>query len=132
MNVLLRRALLSVVIVAALAAGPTAITWAEEALQPVCPICENLRKEHLRYSDKTANTLGRGLLNFTLGWTELIRQPAKKAREDKDVWRGIANGIGKSAVRSVRGLGEILTFWTPETKDGYIHFSKDCPIDTMN
>jgi len=110
--------------------GRPALAAGQDA--PICPICKTLKEDSVTYGEKAGNTLARGVLNFTLGWTELIRQPAKKARAGDNVWRGIANGIGKSALRTARGLGEVVTFWTPKRKDGYIHFSKDCPIDTMN
>ena len=103
-----------------------------DAREPqMCPICSKLKNQSASYGEKAGNTLSRGVLNFTLGWTELIRQPAKKARAGGNVWHGIANGIGKSTTRTARGLGEVLTFWMPKMRGNYIHFSKDCPIDTM-
>ena len=104
------------------------------AAQPkarLCPICAKANDEQAAYADKAGNTLARGALNFGLGWTELMRQPGKAAREGKNVFHGIANGIGFSARRTLRGLGELLTFWTPKVEGEYIHFSKDCPLDTM-
>jgi hypothetical protein len=104
------------------------------AAQPkarLCPICAKANDEQATYADKAGNTLARGALNFGLGWTELMRQPGKAAREGKNVFHGIANGIGFSTRRTLRGLGELLTFWTPKMGGEYIHFSKDCPIDTM-
>ena len=97
----------------------------------ICPICSKANNTDATYQEKAGNTLARGLLNMTLGWTELIRQPAKKARKGGNVFGGMANGVGKSFVRTMRGAGEVLTFWTPKSDQGYIHFSKDCPIDTM-
>jgi hypothetical protein len=104
---------------------------AEAAKQRLCPICAKANDPQAAYGEKAGNTLARGALNFGLGWTEMIRQPGKAAREGKDVFHGIANGIGFSARRTVRGLGELLTFWTPKVQGEYLHFSKDCPIDTM-
>ena len=105
-----------------------------EAAQPkprLCPICAKANDERAAYGEKAGNTLARGALNLGLGWTELIRQPGKAAREGKNVFHGIANGVGFSARRTLRGLAEVFTFWTPKVKGEYIHFSKDCPIDTM-
>ena len=99
--------------------------------RPLCPICSKANSESATYAEKAGNTLARGVLNLGLGWTELIRQPAKKAREGGNVFLGILNGVGHSATRSVRGLGEILTFWAPKVQGEYVHFSKDCPLDTM-
>ena len=103
--------------------------WAEE--QRLCPICSKANNPSATYQEEAGNRLARGVLNMTLGWTELIRQPAKKARKDGNVFAGMATGMGHSVVRTVRGLGEVLTFWTPKNKTGYIHFSDDCPLDTM-
>ena len=61
----------------------------------------------------------------------MIRQPGKAAREGKGVFIGLANGVSFSARRTLRGLGEIFTFWTPKAGNQYIHFSKDCPLDSM-
>ena len=95
-----------------------------------CPVCTRANDEQAAYGEKAGHTLARGALNFGLGWTELIRQPGKAAREGKNVFHGIANGIGFSARRTLRGLGELVTFWTPKVEGEYIHFSKDCPLDT--
>ncbi len=43
---------------------------------------------------------------------------------------GLANGVGQGVTRTLTGLGEIITFWTPKVNDQYIHFAKDCPLDT--
>ncbi|MBI4003934.1 MAG: hypothetical protein HY353_02835 [Candidatus Omnitrophica bacterium] len=104
---------------------------AAEPKARLCPICAKANDDQATYGEKAGNTLARGALNLGLGWTEMIRQPGKAAREGKNVFHGIANGIGFSARRTLRGLGELLTFWTPKVEGEYIHFSKDCPIDTM-
>lgn len=104
---------------------------AAEPKARLCPICAKANNQQAAYADKAGNTLARGALNLGLGWTELMRQPGKAAREGKNVFVGIANGVTFSARRTVRGLGELLTFWTPKMKGEYIHFSKDCPLDTM-
>ena len=84
----------------------------------------------MSYQEKATNTLLRGALNTTLGWTELIRQPAKEAKEGGNVFVGLANGVGQSVTRTLAGLGEIFTFWTPKVQGQYIHFAEDCPLDT--
>ena len=99
--------------------------------RPLCPICSKANNASATYAEKAGNTLARGVLNLGLGWTELIRQPAKKARAGGNVFLGMLNGVGHSATRSARGLGEILTFWVPKVQGEYVHFSKDCPLDTM-
>ena len=103
---------------------------AAEAKPRLCPICAKANDEQAAYGEKAGNTLARGALNLGLGWTEMIRQPGKAAREGKNVFVGIANGVSFSARRTLRGLGDLLTFWTPKVQGEYIHFSKDCPLDT--
>ena len=106
-----------------------AATAAEQ--QRLCPFCMKANNQRASYGENAANTLARGALNLGLGWTELIRQPGKNARKGKNVLLGVANGVGFSARRTLRGLGELLTFWAPKVQGEYIHFSKDCPLDTM-
>ena len=95
----------------------------------LCPICLKANNDDISYQEKASNTLARGILNFTLGWTEMIRQPAKTAKEDRNILAGIAIGAGASVTRTISGLGEILTFWTPRVGKDYIHFSRNCPLD---
>lgn len=109
--------------------GSTSVVAAEE--RQVCPICSKANNTSATYGERAGNTLARGALNMTLGWTELIRQPAKKARKGGNVFLGIVNGVGKSFVRTARGVGEVLTFWAVKKDDGYVHLSNDCPLDTM-
>ena len=123
----MKRLLMIVLLIVAFA-QPAA---AAEPKPRLCPICAKANDAQAAYGEKAGNTLARGALNFGLGWTELIRQPGKAAREGKNVFHGIANGIGASARRTLRGLGDLVTFWTPKVEGEYIHFSKDCPIDTM-
>ena len=102
-----------------------------EAQEPkLCPICLKANDPDVGYLDKTGNTLLRGVLNTTLGWTEVLRLPAKQARKDGNLWNGLANGLGSGVTRTLNGLAEIVTFWTPKVGDDYIHFSDDCPLDT--
>lgn len=115
--------------------GSSGIVRAEEdatkAQEPkLCPFCLKANDPDVGYLDKTSNTLIRGILNTTLGWTEVLRLPAKRARKDGNLWNGLASGLGSSVTRTLNGLAEIITFWTPKIGDNYIHFSNDCPLDT--
>ena len=96
----------------------------------LCPICAKANDDSIPYVEKAGNTLARGALNAFFGWTELIRQPAKTTKEGGNVFTGVANGVGQGALRTLSGLGELFTFWTPKIEERYIHFSKDCPLDT--
>lgn len=109
---------------ALLAAAPAA-----SAEPKICPICDQLRKEKLAYPEKAGNMLARGALNFTLGWTEMMKQPAQEAREGHHVLTGLGKGISRSASRTLGGLAEIATFWMPKVNGEYTHLSEDCPLD---
>ena len=94
-----------------------------------CPICRQAAdKATADYPTKAVHTLARGATNTLFGWTEIIRQPAEEVKAGGNVFTGILKGLSQGVGRTVAGAGEVLTFWTPKNKDGYIHFSTDCPI----
>lgn len=113
--------------------GASNPVWAEEPPQEeprLCPICTIASDDTVPYQNKAGSTFLRGALNTTLGWTEMIRQPAKEAKAGGNVLIGVANGVGQSVARTATGLAELFTFWTPKVEGRYIHFAKDCPLDT--
>lgn len=93
-----------------------------------CPICSKAGHEQATYASKAGYTLARGAANTLFGWTELIRQPAQEVKAGGNVFTGIATGLGKGVMRTFAGAGEVLTFWTPKTEKGYLHFADDCPL----
>ena len=109
---------------AMLLALPTA-AMAEDQKPKVCPICG---RTNAGYSSKAGTTLVRGAANTLLGWTELIRQPAQEAKAGGNVLVGIGKGIGHGVMRTLAGVGEVFTFWTPKVNNKYIHFADDCPV----
>ena len=98
--------------------------------RPLCPICTSANNDRAPYAEKAGNTLVRGALNFGFGWTELILQPAQEAKSGGNIISGVGKGLSHSFSRTLGGLGELLTFWTPKWKDRYVHFSQNCPLDT--
>ena len=94
----------------------------------VCPICGRVSNPNADYATKASLTLARGAENTLLGWTELFRQPVDEVKGGGNVVTGIGKGIGQSVTRTLGGLGEVLTFWTPKVQNRYVHFSNDCPI----
>ena len=100
-------------------------TTAPAAARKVCPICGRANDENADYGTKAVSTLERGAANTLLGWTEMIRQPAQEAKAGGNVLTGIAHGVGSGVTRTLAGVGDVLTFWTPKTKHGYHHFSND-------
>ncbi|MBI3330549.1 MAG: exosortase system-associated protein, TIGR04073 family [Candidatus Omnitrophica bacterium] len=107
---------------------PPAAAVAEEAPRTTCPICARANEASPAYPAKAASTLGRGVANALFGWTELIRQPAQEAKAGGNVLVGIGKGVGQGVGRTLAGIGEALTFWTPKVQDRYLRFATDCPI----
>ncbi|MBI2093856.1 MAG: hypothetical protein HYT88_03955 [Candidatus Omnitrophica bacterium] len=95
---------------------------------PLCPICRNTNSQETPYATKVSYTLLRGATNTLFGWTELFRQPATKVRAGSNVANGIANGVGHSVSRTLGGIGELLTFWTPKVQGRYVTTANDCPL----
>lgn len=93
-----------------------------------CPLCAKASDESAPYATKAGSTLARGAANTLLGWTELIRQPANEVKGGGNVFTGLAKGVGQTVRRTLGGVGEVLTFWTPKIQGSYLHFNDDCPI----
>jgi putative exosortase-associated protein (TIGR04073 family) len=113
--------------VTALLSGLTASVCAEEAAI-VCPICQRANDQQAAYSQKAGITLLRGMVNTTFGWTELLVQPAAEVNGGGHLVVGIGKGIGYAAKRTVLGVGELLTFWTPKGRQGYLTLTENCPV----
>ena len=94
----------------------------------ICPICRRAIQEDTSYSEKAGHTLARGAANTLLGWTDLIRQPAQEARRGGNVLTRLVEGAGQSVKRTLSGVGDLLTFWTPKVQGRYVHFAHDCPV----
>ena len=41
---------------------------------------------------------------------------------------GIGKGVSEGLMRTLAGVGEVLTFWTPKVQDRYLYFATDCPV----
>lgn len=100
----------------------------DQPQQTVCPICGRASDPSATYSQKAGTTLVRGAANAALGWTELISQPVQEVKSGGNVFVGIGKGVGLTVKRTLAGVGEVLTFWTPKVKDRYVHFATDCPL----
>ena len=96
----------------------------------LCPICAATNKDTSTYLEKAGNTFVRGAMNVGFGWTEFIFQPVQEAKSGGNLVAGIASGVGHSVTRTLGGVAELLTFWTPKLGNTYLHFNKDCPLDT--
>ena len=94
----------------------------------MCNICDKAGDQTASYPSKAGYTLVRGAANTLLGWTELIRQPANEVKAGGNVLTGLGKGVGQTVKRTLGGLAEVLTFWTPKVQDSYLHFSDNCPL----
>ena len=101
---------------------------ATAAERTICPICKQANDEGASYPSKAGHMLVRGASNALLGWTELIRQPASEVKEGGSVLTGLGKGVGQTVTRTLGGVAEVLTFWTPKGQHNYLRFSKDCPV----
>jgi putative exosortase-associated protein (TIGR04073 family) len=119
--------LIGALLLGAVLGGFAPAARAEEAL-PQCQICKRASDQQAAYQDTAGLTLARGAANTVLGWTELIRQPTDEVKRGGNVIVGIGKGIGQGIVRTLSGVGEVLTFWTPKVNDRYVRFATDCPI----
>ena len=93
-----------------------------------CPICNAANDRAAPYPQKAGSTLVRGALNTAFGWTELLVQPTEEVKEGGNLMTGVGKGVGFAAKRTFFGLGELLTFWTPKGRGGYLDLNKDCPV----
>lgn len=112
----------------ALILGTTAPANAAEPQEVVCPICRFANDQQASYGQKMSSTLVRGASNVAFGWTELLLQPASEVKAGGHLVVGIGKGVGFALSRTAVGAGELLTFWMPKGKQGYVTFSKDCPV----
>ena len=111
-----------------LVTAPRAVR-AEDSQPPhPCPICSKTADETASYSSNATHTLARGAINILFGWTEMLRQPAEEVKSGGNLLSGIGKGVGQSLQRTASGAGELLTFWTPKGRRGYVHFANDCPL----
>lgn len=131
MNPLARYAA-TILVGAAILCGSPDTGWATEDTRPlICPICRQVNDEKASYASRAGNTLLRGTANALLGWTELIRQPAKEVEEGRtprNVLTGIAKGIRQSVRRTASGVTEVFTFWMPKTEGKQAYTTSDCPL----
>ena len=92
-----------------------------------CGVC-NAAESTTSYGAHAAGTLGRGVANGVLCWTELFAQPIAAGKAHENVLVGVGKGVGYTIKRLVFGVGEILTFWVPEGKMTIAH---DCALGVM-
>ena len=100
----------------------------QTSVPAVCPICGRLLNDQTDYATKASHTLLRGATNTLFGWTEVILQPAETAKQSGNLFTGLAKGVGQGLTRTLTGVAEVVTFWTPKVNKRYLRFSDNCPI----
>ena len=64
--------------------------------------------------DGMASKAGRGIANMTTGWLELPKQIYTTSKEDgavKGIFIGPLKGLGMTLLRTIGGVGELMTFY---------------------
>ena len=107
--------------------GLTTPAEAADEISHTCPICQ-FTTNHSSYGQKVGGTLLRGATNTVFGWTEILLAPHEEVKSGGNIASGIGKGMSLAVQRTAAGLGELLTFWTPKGKDGYLRFTTNCPI----
>lgn len=100
---------------------------AEDEISHTCPICQ-FTTNRSSYGQKAGGTFLRGATNTVFGWTEMLLAPNEEVKSGGSVATGMGKGMSLAVRRTAAGLGELLTFWTPKGKDGYLRFTTTCPI----
>jgi putative exosortase-associated protein (TIGR04073 family) len=72
-------------------------------------------EETKRVPDYAEEKLGRGLQNAALGWTEIVARSRAEVQENgaKGIVKGLLEGISHGTIRTVTGVTEVATFWSP-------------------
>ena len=86
------------------------------------------------YLTKTSGQFLRGTTDIGFCWLEMIHQPAVEWRsERKNLFAGVAKGIGHTFLRVVKGVGDIATCASPHRDpDGvFPSVAHDCAFGTV-
>lgn len=79
-------------------------------LAPVAFAAPSSWTEEKTYGEKVAGKLGYGLTNTILGWTKLFSTPNDYSAAGKNVWQGVGQGFVDTAVTTVLGAAQLVTF----------------------
>lgn len=79
-------------------------------LTPVAFAAASPWTEEKSYGEKAVGKLGFGLTNTILGWTKLFSTPNDYSTAGKNVWAGVGQGFIDTAVTTVLGAAQLVTF----------------------
>ena len=80
------------------------------------------------YLTKASGQFLRGATNIGFCWLEMIHQPALEAHRGGNLFAGIFRGMGHTALRVVKGMGDLSTFLAPhrDEEGAFPHVAQDC------
>lgn len=110
----------------------TLLLQAQASRADTATICEAAEADD--YLSKTSGQFLRGATNLGFCWLEMIHQPALEARsERRNLFLGLLNGIGRTGLRAVKGLGDLATCVAPHRdKDGnFPRVARDCAFGAV-
>jgi putative exosortase-associated protein (TIGR04073 family) len=78
-------------------------------------VAQEQEEETTPAPDFAEEKLSRGLQNGTLGWTEIVArsQAEVQANGPRGLVKGLLEGISHGTIRTVTGVAEVATFWSP-------------------
>jgi putative exosortase-associated protein (TIGR04073 family) len=106
-----------------LAAFVIVVFCATAAYASDCGMCANLNDGDIM--TVCGARLCSGACNALLGWSEIFFRPGKVVAEGGNPLVGFFRGLGNAVARTVVGMVEIATFWTPG--DSVVKMA-DCPV----
>lgn len=94
-------------------------------------ICEAASSDD--YLTKASGQFLRGATNIGFCWLEMIHQPALEARRRGNLFVGIFKGAGHTALRLIKGVGDIATFLAPHRDEygAFSHVANDCAFGAV-
>lgn len=99
------------------------LVFAASCAYAECSVCKNLQSKSA--VNICCSRIGNGLSNGLLGWSEIFYRPGKTVAEGGNLVVGFFRGIGNAITRTVVGVVEVATFWTPG--DSVVKMD-DCPL----
>ena len=85
------------------------------------------------YLTKASGQFLRGATDIGFCWLEMIHQPALEARGNRNLFAGIAKGVGHTFLRIVKGVGDIATCIAPhrDEEGRFPRVASDCAFGAV-
>jgi putative exosortase-associated protein (TIGR04073 family) len=93
------------------------------------------KAESPRYGEKLIGMLGRGVLNLSTGFADVLAQGIHESKVGPPVYgtfKGLAQGVGCGLLRTTSGAVDLVTFWIPGFNGAPVSPSyEDCLADEV-